>query len=65
VEKGKITEIETIVARENDFAFNAENVLKTKDQDWSVNRLESIKRIRIAAILGSSAAASCRRICCP
>ena len=34
VEKGKITEIETIVARENDFAFNAESVLKTKDQDW-------------------------------
>jgi hypothetical protein len=34
VEKGKIAEIETIVARENDFAFNAENVLKTKDQDW-------------------------------
>jgi hypothetical protein len=34
MEKGKITEIETIVARENDFAFNAENVLKTKDQDW-------------------------------
>jgi hypothetical protein len=34
VEKGKITEIETIVARENDFAFNAEGVLKTKDQDW-------------------------------
>ena len=34
VEKGKITEIETIVARESDFAFNAENVLETKDQDW-------------------------------
>jgi hypothetical protein len=34
VEQGKITEIETIVARENDFAFNAESVLKTKDQDW-------------------------------
>jgi hypothetical protein len=34
VEKGKIIEIETIVARESDFAFNAENVLKTKDQDW-------------------------------
>lgn len=34
VEKGKISEIETIVARERDFAFNAENVLKTKDQDW-------------------------------
>ncbi len=34
VEKGKITEIETIVARERDFAFNAEGVLETKDQDW-------------------------------
>jgi hypothetical protein len=34
VEKGKITEIETIVARENDFAFNAETLMKTKDQDW-------------------------------
>ncbi len=33
-ENGKITEIETIIARERDFAFNAENVLKTKDQDW-------------------------------
>ncbi|MCC6202178.1 MAG: hypothetical protein IT494_04165 [Gammaproteobacteria bacterium] len=31
---GKITEIETIVARESDFAFNADGVLKTKDQDW-------------------------------
>ena len=34
VEKGKITEIETIVARERDFAFNAKSVLETKDQDW-------------------------------
>jgi hypothetical protein len=34
VEKGKITEIETIVARERDFAFNAKGVLATKDQDW-------------------------------
>jgi hypothetical protein len=34
VEKGKITEIETILARENDFAFNAKKVLETKDQDW-------------------------------
>jgi hypothetical protein len=34
VEKGKITEIETIIARERDFAFNAEGVLETKDQDW-------------------------------
>jgi hypothetical protein len=35
VEKGKITEIETIVARERDFAFNAKGVLDTKDQDWA------------------------------
>jgi hypothetical protein len=35
VEKGKITEIETIVARESDFAFNAKSVLETKDQDWN------------------------------
>ena len=34
IEKGKITEIETIVARERDFAFNAKGVLATKDQDW-------------------------------
>ncbi len=33
-EKGKISEIETIVTRERDFAFNVENELKTKDQDW-------------------------------
>jgi len=35
IEKGKITEIETIVARERDFAFNAKGVLATKDQDWA------------------------------
>jgi len=34
VEKGKVTEIETIIARERDFAFNAKGVLETKDQDW-------------------------------
>jgi hypothetical protein len=34
VEKGKIAEIETIIARENDFAFNAKKVLETKNQDW-------------------------------
>lgn len=33
VEKGEITEIETIIARERDFAFNAKGVLETKDQD--------------------------------
>jgi hypothetical protein len=34
IENGKITEIETIIARERDFAFSVENVLKTKGQDW-------------------------------
>lgn len=39
VENEKITEIETIIARENEFAMNlpgggAEGVLATKDQDW-------------------------------
>ena len=34
VENQKITEIESFVARETEFAFNAANVLETKDQDW-------------------------------
>jgi hypothetical protein len=32
--EGKITEIETIIARERDFAFNVQKELETKDQDW-------------------------------
>jgi hypothetical protein len=34
VEGGRITEIESIIAREREFAFDAEGVLATKDQDW-------------------------------
>jgi hypothetical protein len=34
VENEKITEIETIIARESEFAFKASGVLATKDQDW-------------------------------
>ena len=34
VENEKITEIETIIARETEFAFNAVGVLATEDQDW-------------------------------
>jgi hypothetical protein len=34
VENQRITEIESFVARETEFAFNAANVLETKDQDW-------------------------------
>jgi hypothetical protein len=34
VEKDKVSEVETIVARENEFMFNPEAVLATRDQDW-------------------------------
>ncbi|MGD9161569.1 MAG: hypothetical protein PVG39_24360 [Desulfobacteraceae bacterium] len=34
IKNKKISEIETIIARENEFAFNAEGLLATKDQDW-------------------------------
>jgi hypothetical protein len=34
IENEKIAEIETFVARETEFAFNAAGVLATKDQDW-------------------------------
>lgn len=34
VENQRITEIETFVARETEFAFNAATVLGTRDQDW-------------------------------
>ncbi len=32
--RGSVTEIETIIAREGDFAFKPQGVLDTKDQDW-------------------------------
>ena len=34
VENRKISEIETIIAREGDYIFNAAGLLATKDQDW-------------------------------
>ncbi len=34
IEHGKITEVETIIAREKDFAFSVDTVLETRDQDW-------------------------------
>ena len=34
VENAKISEIETIIARESEFAFNADGQLATKGQDW-------------------------------
>jgi hypothetical protein len=34
VENQKISEIEAIIARENEFAFNSDGALATKDQNW-------------------------------
>ena len=34
MENNKISEIETIIAREHEFAFNVEGQLATKEQDW-------------------------------
>jgi hypothetical protein len=35
VSAGKVSEIETVIARKGDFAFKPEGVLETKDQDWT------------------------------
>lgn len=35
VDSGKVSEIETVIAREGDFAFKPQGVLDTRDQDWT------------------------------
>jgi hypothetical protein len=50
VENQQITEIETFVARETEFAFNAANVLETKDQDWESIIPEEQRSSRLAMI---------------
>ena len=50
VENQQITEIETFVARETEFAFNAANVLETKDQDWESIIPEEERSSRLAMI---------------
>jgi hypothetical protein len=35
VDAGKVSEIETVIARTGDFAFKPQGVLDTKDQDWT------------------------------
>jgi hypothetical protein len=50
IENKKITEIETIIARETEFAFNAEGVLATKDQDWEAILPENQRTSRKAMI---------------
>ena len=50
VENRKISEIETLIARESEYAFNADGFLATKDQDWeSVLPLEQ-RSSRLAMI---------------
>ena len=50
IENQQITEIETFVARETEFAFNAPTVLETKDQDWESIIPEEQRSSRLAMI---------------
>jgi hypothetical protein len=50
VENEKISEIETVVAREAEFAFNAAGVLATKDQDWETPIQPEERSSRLAMI---------------
>jgi hypothetical protein len=50
VEGGRITEIESIVAREREFAFDAEGSLATKDQDWESLLAPAERSSRLAMV---------------
>ena len=43
---GKVSEIETIIARTGDFAFNPQGALDTKDQDWATLMPAAQRRTR-------------------
>jgi len=45
-EGGKVSEIETIIARTGDFAFKPQGVLDTKDQDWDTLMPAAQRRTR-------------------
>jgi hypothetical protein len=45
-EGGKVSEIETIIARTGDFAFKPQGVLDTKDQDWATLMPAAQRRTR-------------------
>jgi hypothetical protein len=45
-EGGKVSEIETIIARTGDFAFKPQGVLDTKDQDWDTLKPAAQRRTR-------------------
>jgi len=46
VASGKVTEIETVIARTGDFAFKPQGVLDTKDQDWTTLMPAAQRRTR-------------------
>jgi hypothetical protein len=50
IENEKISEIETFIARETEFAFNAAGVLATKDQDWETLLQPEERSSRLAMI---------------
>jgi hypothetical protein len=50
IENEKISEIETIIAREHEFAFNVEGQLATKDQDWESILTPAERSSRLAMI---------------
>lgn len=45
-EAGKVSEIETVIARTGDFAFKPQGVLDTKDQDWETLMPAAQRRTR-------------------
>ncbi|HHU29305.1 MAG: hypothetical protein QM368_05360 [Bacillota bacterium] len=51
---GKIAEIETIIAREGDFAFNPDGLLATKDEDWEEILPFSRRSSRLAMIAAAN-----------
>ena len=50
IENEKISEIETIIAREHEFAFNVEGQQATKDQDWESILTPAERSSRLAMI---------------
>jgi hypothetical protein len=53
VENQRISEIEAIIARENEFAFNSDGALATKDQDWEIILPPEQRSSRLAMIAAS------------
>lgn len=54
VENEQISEIETIIARESEFAFNADGQLATRDQDWESIIPSETRSSRLAMIAAAN-----------